>query len=229
MNAAAGFGASARRRHGGLDFVSAGCGRRYPRGDMRCLSLIVLTFFALSACRSAPPVIMQNGLTATPSLAARLPVDIAVLPIQDDTPAQTLAPFAEELRSDIASALARRLYSPLAPAHVDSRVDASALRGGSIVDAGFVQGWSGRFDEDAVLGVRITRWDERTMMHDARVDFGAEVMMVGSDGAVLWSGRADGSVKAGGSGPAPIPRRQRSRSAIEVFADALIDELPVRR
>jgi len=183
----------------------------------------------LTACQSRPPVELSPSLVASPDLSSRSPVNVAVLPVEDATPGQVLEPYLGQLRDDIAFALGRRLYSPLAISMVDAKISPQQVGAGSTVDAAFVKGFAGECEEDAILGVRMTRWDERSIMDDGRVSFAAEVLMLATDGARLWSGRVDGSVKAGGDGPAPLARQARSRSAISVFAQALIEQLPKRR
>lgn len=198
-------------------------------------SLALLPFVVLGACRSTMPSDLRRALVVSPSLAAQQPADIAVLPIQDGTPGRVLEPHYQVLRKQIAAALAKQLYSPLAPRHVDERLGGGAASAGAgrievaAVDASFVKGIAGRCDEDAVLGVRVTRWDEASIMENARVHVSAEVLMVGREGAVLWSGTVQGWVKSGGDGPAPIARQARTVSALQVFADSLIAELPQRR
>jgi hypothetical protein len=156
------------------------------------------------------------------------PADIAVLPVQDATPGGVLQGQLDALRAEVAAALAKQMYSPLSNSMVDARVGRDVQ--GSPVDASHVGSLAGRCEEDALLGIKVTRWDERSLMQDGRVDFTTEVLLLDAKGRqTLWAGRLDGTVKAGGDGPAPLGRQARTRSALEVFARALIGELPARR
>lgn len=184
----------------------------------------------LGACAYPPPVDLQPALVASPALAVVRPVDIAILPVQDATVAGVFAKHRRTMRDRLGFALAHRAYSPLAASHTDARVTGDQMQRGSAVDAAFVRALAGSCEGDAVLGVRVTRWDERALMsRQSRVHFACEVLLVAADGTVLWSGRLDGSVKPGGENPAPLRREDRSRSAVQIFADALIGELPARR
>ncbi len=196
---------------------------------MRSASILFVLSWALAACQTLPPAVLSRSLVATPELTTRQPRDIAVLPIQDATAGRVLTANLEHLRDEIARALARQAYSPLSAGHVDARIGREASSKGSAVDASHVRGLAPKCESDAVLGIRFSDWDESTLMDDARARFGAEVLMLATDGTVLWSGRVEGSVKAGGEGPAPLTRAARSRAAVDVFARALIDELPPRR
>lgn len=198
---------------------------RSPSPFLACL---LLGFVA--ACQSEPPLRVAAALRASPDLAVERPADIAILPIEDATVARSFGVLEGRMRQGLVTRLAERLYSPLAPQHVDQKLrEAGKLATGSPVDAAWLGGVKGTCGEDAVLGVRITHWDVSKIMETRRVQFAAEVLMLGArSGALLWSGRIEGSAKSGGEGPAPLGREQRVESAVDVVADALARELPPR-
>ncbi len=194
---------------------------------MRCLSILGMSFaLALTACQSAPPVVLKSGLEVTAALAALRPIDVAILPVEDATADKVVAPYLSGLRKKVSEALIVQRYSPLALDAVDRGLGKA---GGSPVDPAFLAQIAGRLGDNAVLGIRITRWDAAKIMQNGRVDFSAEVLMIGSkDKDVLWRGMVSGSVKAGGSGPSPLGESRRFESCAELFAQYLIAELPER-
>lgn len=199
---------------------------------MRNSSAFAVTVLSmLAACQVRPPVETTSSLRVAPDLELLRPSDIAVLPIEDATRGATFEQWSDVLRQSVARSLVQRYYSPLANTMVDRALVARASSSrGSPVDASYVNGLSGVFEEDAILGVRVLEWDDRKIMQDQRARFAVDVMLVARDGnRVLWSGRLDGEVKAGGDGPAPLGRSARTRSAVELMAQVVIGELPARR
>ncbi len=198
---------------------------------MRSTNKIFTLLLLLTACQGVPPVILSSGLRVRPELDEFRPVDIAVLPIEDASPARTATPHLEVIRSQVAHALVRRNYSPLSQVMVDQRMrETGAGPGPSVVDASYQRSMTGRFGEDAVLGMTIVSWDESTLMKDSRVDFTARVsLMHSASKQILWAGDVDGSVKAGGDGVAPRRRPDRASAAARTFAEAVIETLPSRR
>jgi hypothetical protein len=166
-------------------------------------------------------------------LIASNPVDVAVMPIEDATPGNAAEPVLGEIRDSVAAQLVTRLYSPIALAAIDRatpRDASSAGRTHSVVDPAWLATVAGRYQEDAVLGIRITRWDKSSLMANAKVRFAADLTMIGSrDRKILWSGSVEGEVKAGGRGPAPLDGRERELSAGRQFAEQVIALLPKRR
>ena len=200
---------------------------RHPRTR---LAALVLPLLAFAACQSAPPIELRSGLRLAPAFDALNPSDIAILPIQDGTPERSFSPYAREMRRRMAQTLVERLYSPLGPDHVDRILAESAATITAPVDQTQLAMVAGRFQADAVLGVQVSRWDTSRIDQTDQVDFSAEVLMLASGSKeVLWTGRVEGRVKAGGAGPAPIGHEAKIQSAVEVFADSLARELPIRR
>lgn len=192
----------------------------------------VLASTLLVACMADPPRV-QPSLHASPRLATTGPADIAVLPIEDATPDRKAEPVLVTIREAINEELVERRYSPLAAGRVDSALGTgtnSVPRRGAVVDAAYLGSLAGKAKEDALLGIRITRWDTSSLMANARVRFGVDVTMIESRSKeILWSGTVDGDVKAGGDGAAPLDPAERGRDASRRFARELIQLLPRRR
>lgn len=203
------------------------------KSSQRISIALILGALGAASCQTpAPPV--RRSLQTSPELLTKSPADIAVLPVVDASRGGRLTrELREALREDIAVALAReRFYSPLNVEYVDRMMaeQAVSVDDPAIVDAAWLAKVAGKFGEDAVLGVRVTRWDDSKLMADARVRFALEITMVdAATGKVLLSGQLEGEVKAGGEGPAPLGRIARARAAVRELARVLARELPRRR
>ena len=190
---------------------------------------LLLIATALAGCQMPAPRVESN-LQAAPEILAANPSDIAILPIEDATPDQTARPRLGVVRGALAKALIQRRYAPLQPSAVDAAIQARDAAAGSILDPAWIESVAGKAAEDALLLVRINRWDESSLMSTARVRFDADVKLVfAKDRSILWSGNIRGEAKAGGAdGPAPFDRQGRARGAAEQFASELIRRLPAR-
>ncbi len=197
------------------------------RSTTKFFPLILL----LAACQTTPPVTLHSSLRVRPELDELKPADIAILPIEDATSSKVVTSHLDAMRAHLAAALIQRHYSPLSQNLIDLRLrETGAGNGSSPVDAAHQRSVAGRFGEDALLGITITTWDESALMTDATVAFTVRVSLLHSaTSQVLWSGIIDGIVRAGGEGVAPLRRADRASSAVKVFIDALVGELPERR
>ena len=133
--------------------------------------------------------------------------------------------------SRINRGLIQRKYSPLTAAVVDASMGKHIPRPpASIIDQRVLKGLAGRCGEDAVLALRISKWDESSLLSHNQVRFTATVTLLGGpEGTVLLAGGLDGAVKAGGLGPAPRQPEERARAAVEEFVRKLMEVLPWRR
>lgn len=192
---------------------------------------VVLAVLALPACQSISPHVTST-LVSTPELLNRKPSDVAILPVEDATPDGRLRPWRATLREALALGLVSRLYSPLSPDKVDAvfQSEGATPRNGTAVDAGYLSGLAGKFGEDALLAVRFTRWDESSLMSNARLRFACDVTMVhAQSGRTLWSGGLEGEVKSGGYGPAPLSPEARAEDAARQVALEIVGRLPKRQ
>ena len=196
-----------------------------PRERFLAIPLLIL-----AACQTQPAVDVQQEFTTNLDLSRVNPRDVAVLPVEDASPGQAAAPLLERMRGAIDQSLILHKYSPLHHGVVDAALVGSSAGQGSILESSYLNRVAAAFDdESAVLAVRLNRWDESALLSESRVGFQAEAVLVaGSTGAILWSGRITGSVKAGGEGPSPRDPDERSRSAAAIFVEQLLVNLPSR-
>jgi len=193
--------------------------------------LVVLALIALPACQSISPHVTST-LVSTPDLLNQKPADVAILPIEDATPDGRIRPWRATLREALAQGLVSRLYSPLSCDRVDAvlRSEDAAPRNGTAIDAGYLKSLTGKFGEEALLAVRFTRWDESSLMSNARLRFACDLTMVHTQsGRTLWSGGLEGEVKSGGYGPAPLSPEARAEDAARQVAIEIAGRLPKRQ
>jgi hypothetical protein len=189
-----------------------------------------LLFLGLSAC-AVPTSSVRSALIQSPDLHRLRPSDIAVLPIEDRTPDKKVSRLLPFMRDEVNRSLPQRRYAPVSVQAVDAAFGASLpAAGSSVVEEGILKKLAGKADEDAVLAIQISRWDDSSLMASGIVRFSAEVTLLGSkEGRALWSGDLQGQVKAGGSHPAPLDPDARARAAAAEFVAQLIQRLPRRR
>jgi len=196
------------------------------------LKRFAVTFVLLFAvsCTTPDPVTIVPSLSAHPALSVRNPADIAVLPIEDATLDRGFGKLREPMRQFLMAKLTERLYSPLSDRVVDAALSSELPMGGeSVLSPSYVKRVAGRCTEDAMLAVRVDRWDETALLTDKKVRFQLQVALVASDGEVLWSGGFGGEVKSGGLSAAPRDRELMARSCAELVANELLDNLPQRK
>jgi hypothetical protein len=183
----------------------------------------------LAACQTPlPPV--HSSLVTSPELLTSKAVDIAVLPIEDGTPDRRPEGVLGTIRDELASALVGRLYSPMATAKVDGVLAREASARRTATDTAGLLALSGKFGEDAILAVRLRRWDSSSLMSDARVKFEADVTLFDSrTNRVLMTGGLEGQVKSGGEGPAPLGIEARHQDAGVQFGRLVAQHIPRRQ
>ncbi|MGA0869997.1 MAG: hypothetical protein ACO3UM_13800, partial [Planctomycetota bacterium] len=176
---------------------------------------VLLSLLSFGACQTGPAVQISSGLRLAPAFTAAPPSQIAILPVEDGTSGAAFGDLTSRLRDSFQRELALRAYSPIAPNYVDQRLEAVGKVGaGSPVDPGFAAGLKGGFQEEALVGFRVLRWDDSRIVETRRAQFSIEVLMVGaSSGETLWSGQIGGAVKAGGEGASPLTRARQIEAA----------------
>jgi hypothetical protein len=195
----------------------------------RCL--VVLLAVLAPGCVPLPPAAVNSSLQASEALAELNPSNVAVVPVEDATRVGTAREVLEAFRQEVYAALVQRRYTPLSSRVVDPvvREHGAAVANASMTRPEILGRVAGHLNEDALLAVRITQWDESRVMANGRVRFAVEATMISaSSKAVLWSGTLDGEVKAGREGPAPRYRDERVLDATKQVARALISQLPER-
>ena len=193
--------------------------------------LLAIPLLGLLACQGPPAVDVQPDFTATQDLSRVNPRDVAVLPVEDASPGQSAAELLDHMRDEIDRNLVQRRFSPLSHQFVDAALSNVSSAQGSVLEVSHLIRVAGGFDaESAVMALRLNRWDESALLSQSRVSFEAEAVLVGGvSGAILWSGRISGSVKAGGEGPSPLDPGARARSAASIFIEQLLANLPSRQ
>jgi len=174
----------------------------------RLAALSLLAFVA--ACQTPEPVVVNATFAPTADFGSRSPSQVAVLAVEDgttdaDKPERRAGRLLTFFRQEVIRQLPGRLFTPINAPAVDAALASVAkpAAGQSIVLPANLQKLAGHAGEDAVFALRVSGWDETSLPVDKTVWFQFEAVMLGSDGAVLWSGQINGKVKAGGAGPAP--------------------------
>jgi len=190
---------------------------------------VLLGLLAVGACRGLPSVDVIPSVSTSPALAAVNPMEVAILPVDDNTVNEAASWLLSDMRRAAQEALVDRLYSSMGLGHVDTRL-ASQAAGWSIRDQASLSRLCGQFQEDAILAITVNAWDDADIMSAARVRFSLEAALVGGEEKqVLWTGRVEGSIKAGGDGPAPFDRQDRARDIARRAVAQLIGLLDARR
>jgi hypothetical protein len=187
-----------------------------------------LGFLVLAGCQTPNPVKVDADFAVSPTLLASSPTVLSVLPVEDGTANGAVASRIPFFRQELNRQLVSRGYSSTTESWVDAAQIGAAPIGESILTPNRLLAMAKAGRDDAVVAVRIERWDEQTLMFDRKVRFRASVAMVGSDGTQLWSGSMQGSVKAGGAGAAPRGRDAAARSCVSLVVGALLEWLPER-
>lgn len=183
----------------------------------------------VAGCRTVNPVTVNASFVASPDFAENCPTVISVLPIEDGTEAGSAGRHLTFMRQEVNRQLVRmRGYSATTENWVDASMAGAAPSGESILAPASLTSLAQAGKDDAVLAVRVERWDETTLLADRRVRFEFRAAMVAKDGKQLWSGSMSGRVKAGGVGASPLGRNASARSCAELAVAELLMRLPVR-
>lgn len=194
---------------------------------MRTIALALFVLFA--ACKAPPPLTTTPSFQTSPTLAARNPADIAVLPVEDGTATRAATPYLADMRQVLLRQLPQRRYSPLAARAVDAAVyDLRPGAGETVLTPSYLKRVAGRSSEDALLAVRVDEWNENRLMSERVVGFQFSAVLVGTDGERLWNGTLRGEAKAGGLGAAPRDRDGMARSCAELALKELLNHLALR-
>lgn len=200
----------------------------------------LLALGLLAACQTPEPVAVNATFVATPAFSTRGPSQIAVLAIEDGTlksdpamggPATGLSDrFLVFLRQEVMRQLPDRLFTPLTAMVVDAELRKlpAEAPGQSIMVPATLKKLAGHAGEDAVLALRVDRWDETNLPVSRRVWFQFQASLVGNDGAPLWSGSLQGQVRAGGASASPRDREAMARSCAELAVREMMLRLPQR-
>ena len=182
----------------------------------------------LAGCKTPNPVEVDATFLTATDFGSRSPSIVSLLPIEDGTRDGGAARHLTFMRQEINRMLPERLYSPTRQTWVDGSVRSAAPAGESIVTPDALASFARAGKDDAILAVRVAKWDESQLMSTRKVSFEFEAAMVASDAKTLWSGTIQGRVKAGGAGAAPLGRDAMARSCMELAVYELLLQLPER-
>ena len=196
--------------------------------------LAALSLLGLSACLmpELPPI--EDSLIRSAQLSTVNPSSIAVLAVEDRTGGEMVTPLLESMRHQLGMSLIDRHYSPLNSVYVDGRmrraVQNASSGSHSTIETDYLASLAGQADEDAILAVQVSHWDQAGLLVNNQVSFVAKVTLFGSaDKTVLWSGDIRGTVVAGGTGAAPRDPEERAQAAAREMVKELLNRLPRRR
>lgn len=187
---------------------------------------------ALGGCQTpVQPVVEPAVQVDSQRLQTDPPVDVVILPVEDATVGKVFTGYAEPLRESLSARLADLNYTPVRNRdYVDQRLRDERMRDRSMVDASALEQIRGLFEEDALLGVRINRWDI-SKIDDRRptTGFSFDLRLIDSrTGAVLASGTIDGIVPPTTEGVTPTTRKGRLNATVRSLGNYLLDTLPTR-
>lgn len=175
---------------------------------------LAASVFTFASCGSTPPV---RGIGveshATVDLSTKSPLEIAVVPVVNEAGKDVPTSM---LRSSFQHALVQRRYSPLSNEFVDKHV----------VDAGYNPGAS---DEQAVLEIKVLRWDASQLETRHMVSARVEVRMIdAAGGSDLWTGKVDQRFEFGPEIERLPNDAARNNAICERVAADILENLPVR-
>lgn len=183
-----------------------------------CLGL-ALVLSALTGCdtpRTAPRG-ADNLELHTGRLRQANPLDIAVLPVQNNTGKENIP--LDGLRRAFYEGLVHQRYTPLSLEFVDSK----------IVEAAYTPGDT---NENAILQLFITRWDDSRWKSSAelRVDGEIYLLDVGNPdpSQALWGGRISRSVSVLARRQVTATDKELVDEALRQFAGDVLASLPTR-
>lgn len=190
-------------------------------------SVVTLGILVLAGCQTINPVSVAANFVTTPEFATNCPTAVAVLPIEDGSEGGTAARHLTFIRQEVNLQLVReRKFSATTEKWVDASLMGANTGSESILTPARLTALAKASRDDAVLAVRIEKWDESSLMADRFVTFEISAAMVTSDGIQLWSGSINGRVKAGGIGASPLGRDASARSCAELAVRELLLHLP---
>ena len=189
-------------------------------------TLLLFLPLAFAACQAARPPGPIDTMRAAPELTALSPADVAVLPVEDAVAGNPLRDLSPYFQRRVYEALVERNYSPINLDRVRSVVEAE--RGSS--GAPTLTQLKGKFQEQAMLLVRVIGWEERSLLADGRIRATTEVKLLDSQSLQnLWSGGYEMELKVDNEGSVKVEKDEFRRQAIDRFVASLMERLPQRR
>jgi len=184
----------------------------------RNLFLALAAVSAVTACQSTnkPPRGADNDSLVAGRLTEVNPLEVVVLPIANATSGKTVP--LDVMRTEFVEGLVNRRYTPLAVDYVDDRAVEASYR-------------PGQMNEQAVLRVVVTGWDDALLSTHGRVTVQADIHLLDADpasaGEALWGGTLSRDIQVG------MERKTSTRKAVaeiaaREFAQEALAALPPR-
>jgi len=193
-----------------------------PSRSRRSLRLLVpVLVAALAAACTTPPKLppgADNPGLSDRGLREANPLDVAVLPVVNQTGRSGLP--LDEIRREFHTGLVERHYSPLALDYVDGRATEASYQPGAS-------------EENAVLEVVLTGWDDRHWKTHARLVIDADVWLRDATrpdaDAALWGGHVSRTMEMGKVRDVVVGEQALLERTLAQFADEVLASLPARR
>ncbi len=168
-----------------------------------------LLALSLAGCQTTPPLPGETRHTLAEGYEGRRPADVAVLAATGEIPAD----MGRALRDGLRALLLERRYAPVRAEAVDR--DVRAFRPGG---------------ENAVMEVRVTRWDASRLGADGTVLVSAELRLYGAGSAEpLYRASLRDVVVAAGRVPTSMEERPPAAAAAAAeLAGILLAGLPAK-
>lgn len=164
-----------------------------------------------------PPKGIDNPNLITGSLTQVNPLDVVVLPIQNDTGRANL-PLAD-LRKAFHAGLIRQRYSPLALEYVDAKT----------VEAAYAPG---AMNEQAILQVILQKWDDSQVRTMSRLQIQGEIYLLDAKNPdprqPLWGGKVDRTVNLASNVASISSGKAFNDLVVKTFAEDVLASLPAR-
>lgn len=173
----------------------------------------------VSGCDSprAAPRGADNLELHTGRLRQTNPLEVAVLPVQSTTAKDNVP--VDLLRKAFHQGLVRQRYTPLALAYVDSK----------IVEANYTPGEA---NENAVLQIFISRWDDARWKSSAELRIEGEIYLLDvahpDPSKALWGGKVSRTVSMLARRQVIATDGELLAEAAQTFADDVLASLPSR-
>ena len=193
--------------------------------QVRTLILALTAAVLPTACRMSPepPLGHDNDSLVIGRLAQANPRDIVVMPVENLTGARNVP--VESIRQAFQQGLVARKYSPLSLDYVDSNAMEAAYEEGATYELGSLQ-------EEGVLQVTITGWDDSNWENRSRLEISADVHLldagIWSNGEALWGGPVTRVIDLDLDPTVIMNKSRRIERAVELFAAQVLASLPAR-
>ncbi len=183
----------------------------------RSIGAVLLVAAGCQSPSMLPAGADNPGLVTSPRLKQANPLEIVVLPVENQTGRSGLP--LEALRKHLSAALVDRGYSPLALEYVDGRTSEAVYRPGSN-------------DEEGLLKLVVTGWNDRYWRTHWRLIIDAELWLLDPltpiTADALFGGHVQRRLEMGEERKEVVDEAALLDRALQRFADQALASLPAR-